>query len=38
VATLAETLTLSHPRGYVRVFVDEGPPMGALLGQLIRTR
>jgi LuxR family maltose regulon positive regulatory protein len=38
VATLAETLTLAHPQGYVRVFVDEGPPMGTLLGQLIRAQ
>ena len=38
VATLAEALTLAHPQGYVRVFVDEGPPMGTLLGRLIRTQ
>jgi LuxR family maltose regulon positive regulatory protein len=38
VATLAETLTLAHPQGYVRVFVDEGPAMGTLLGRLIRTQ
>jgi LuxR family maltose regulon positive regulatory protein len=37
-ATLAETLTLAHPQGYVRVFVDEGPAMGALIGQLIRAQ
>ena len=37
VATLADTLTLAHPQGYVRVFVDEGPAMGALIGQLIRS-
>jgi LuxR family maltose regulon positive regulatory protein len=37
VATLADTLTLAHPQGYVRVFVDEGPSMGALIGQLIRS-
>jgi ATP/maltotriose-dependent transcriptional regulator MalT len=35
VATLAETLTLACPEGYVRVFVDEGAPMAALLGRLI---
>src|SRR5918994_1174140 len=34
VTTLAETLTLAHPHGYVRVFVDEGPAMGTLLGRL----
>ena len=26
---------LACPRGYVRVFADEGPPMAALLGRLI---
>jgi ATP/maltotriose-dependent transcriptional regulator MalT len=35
VAVLAETLTLAHPEGYVRVFADDGTPMGALLGRLI---
>ena len=38
VATLAEALALGHPQGYVRVFVDEGAPMGTLLGRLIRTQ
>jgi ATP/maltotriose-dependent transcriptional regulator MalT len=33
--TLSEALTLAHPQGYIRVFVDEGPPMSALLGRLI---
>ena len=33
-AALAEALTLACPPGYVRVFADEGPPMGALLGRL----
>jgi ATP/maltotriose-dependent transcriptional regulator MalT len=37
-ATLADTLTLAHPQGYTRVFVDEGPRMGALLGRLIRAQ
>ena len=32
---LAEALTLACPQGYVRVFADEGPPMGALLGRLV---
>jgi LuxR family maltose regulon positive regulatory protein len=31
VTALAEALTLAWPQGYVRVFADEGPPMGALL-------
>jgi LuxR family maltose regulon positive regulatory protein len=35
VATLAEALLLAWPQGYVRVFADEGAPMGALLGRLI---
>ena len=34
-ATLAEALTLACPQGYVRVFTDEGAPMGALLGRLV---
>jgi LuxR family maltose regulon positive regulatory protein len=35
VNVLAGALTLACPRGYVRVFADEGPPMAALLAQLI---
>jgi LuxR family maltose regulon positive regulatory protein len=35
VNALAGALTLACPRGYVRVFADEGPPMAALLAQLI---
>jgi LuxR family maltose regulon positive regulatory protein len=30
-ASLERALTLAEPQGYVRIFVDEGPPMGALL-------
>jgi LuxR family maltose regulon positive regulatory protein len=30
-ASLQRALTLAQPEGYVRVFVDEGPPMTALL-------
>jgi LuxR family transcriptional regulator, maltose regulon positive regulatory protein len=37
-ATLAEALTLGAPEGYLRVFVDEGPPMAALLRQLLADR
>jgi LuxR family maltose regulon positive regulatory protein len=35
VVALADVLTLACPRGYVRVFADEGPPMAALLTRLI---
>jgi LuxR family transcriptional regulator, maltose regulon positive regulatory protein len=38
VNALAEVLTLACPQGYVRVFADEGPPMAALLGQLIASQ
>jgi LuxR family transcriptional regulator, maltose regulon positive regulatory protein len=34
-AVLAEALTVACPQGYVRVFADEGAPMGALLGRLV---
>ena len=35
VTSLARTLLLACPQGYVRVFADEGPPMAALLGRLV---
>jgi LuxR family maltose regulon positive regulatory protein len=35
---LAEALTLGAPEEYLRVFVDEGPPMAALLHQLLAGR
>src|SRR6266699_1138589 len=35
VDALAAALALACPQGYVRVFADEGPPMGALLGRLV---
>ena len=35
---LAETLALAAPEGYLRVFADEGPPMAALLRQLLAAR
>ncbi len=34
VSSLAKTLALACPQGYVRVFADEGPPMAALLSRL----
>ena len=34
-ATLADALGLASPEGYVRVFVDEGPPMARLVGKLV---
>jgi LuxR family transcriptional regulator, maltose regulon positive regulatory protein len=38
VSALAEALTLASPQGYVRVFADEGPPMRALLRQVVVAR
>jgi LuxR family maltose regulon positive regulatory protein len=35
---LAEALRLGEPAGFVRVFVDEGAPMAALLTEAIRRR
>jgi LuxR family maltose regulon positive regulatory protein len=32
---LAEALALAWPEGYVRMFVDEGAPIGDLLGKLV---
>jgi LuxR family maltose regulon positive regulatory protein len=33
-AALAEAVAIGAPKGYLRVFVDEGAPMAALLGKL----
>ena len=30
-ATLERALTLAEPEGYVQIFIDEGPPLAALL-------
>jgi LuxR family maltose regulon positive regulatory protein len=35
VPALAEALSLAGPQGHVRVFVDEGAPMAALIGRVI---
>jgi LuxR family maltose regulon positive regulatory protein len=35
VEALAQALVLGFPQGYVRVFADEGAPMGALLARLV---
>jgi LuxR family transcriptional regulator, maltose regulon positive regulatory protein len=37
VAALAEAVRLAAPAGYLRVFLDEGAPMAALLGRLATT-
>jgi LuxR family maltose regulon positive regulatory protein len=36
-STLEKALSLAEPEGYVRVFVDEGPPMAALLGDRLES-
>ncbi len=34
-APLERALTLAEPEGYVRLFVDEGPPMARLLAEAV---
>ena len=34
----SRALTLAEPEGYVRIFIDEGPPMAALLAKLHELR
>lgn len=36
VTSLRRALVLAEPGGYVRIFVDEGPPMAALLAELAK--
>ena len=38
VGTLAEALVLAEPEGYVRTFVDEGPPMAELLSGMLEAQ
>src|SRR5207245_1261753 len=35
-AALARSLVLAAPEGYIRLYVDEGPPVAALLARLSR--
>jgi ATP/maltotriose-dependent transcriptional regulator MalT len=35
IAALQRALTLAEPEGYIRIFVDEGPPMACLLYQAL---
>lgn len=37
-AALNRALTLAEPEGYVRLFVDEGPPLAALLSKLLKAK
>jgi LuxR family maltose regulon positive regulatory protein len=37
-ATLEQAIELAQPEGYIRAFVDEGPPMAALLKLAARQR
>jgi LuxR family maltose regulon positive regulatory protein len=37
-STLGRALALAEPEGYVRLFVDEGAPMAALLGKLLEAQ
>ena len=37
-AALRRALAAAEPEGYVRLFVDEGPPMGTLLRAVVRQR
>jgi LuxR family maltose regulon positive regulatory protein len=38
VGSLAQALLLAEPEGYVRTFVDEGPPMAELLSMALEAR
>jgi LuxR family maltose regulon positive regulatory protein len=36
ITTLEQALTLAEPGGYIRIFVDEGPPMAHLLHEAVK--
>jgi LuxR family maltose regulon positive regulatory protein len=38
VNTLAQALALAEPEGYIRTFADEGPPMSALLSEVLESQ
>jgi LuxR family transcriptional regulator, maltose regulon positive regulatory protein len=38
VNALSRTLTLAEPEGYIRTFVDEGPPMAELLSEVLEAQ
>jgi LuxR family maltose regulon positive regulatory protein len=38
VSILTQTLALAEPEGYVRTFADEGPPMAALLSEVLEAQ
>jgi LuxR family transcriptional regulator, maltose regulon positive regulatory protein len=38
VSTLTQALIQAEPEGYVRTFVDEGPPMAGLLSEMLRAQ
>jgi LuxR family transcriptional regulator, maltose regulon positive regulatory protein len=38
VGTLTQALAMAEPEGYVRTFVDQGPPMAELLSQALEAR
>ena len=38
VGTLAEAMVLAEPEGYVRTFVDEGPPMAEILSGMLEAQ
>lgn len=37
-AALNQALTLAEPENYIRIFIDEGPPMAKLLEQILKAK